>query len=120
MTLSLNEINLGISSQDILTELRQEEVTGSKPKDAAILARLPKYLIEQRNFFPLFPPANRETLPKTGTKSQIPAGAMIDTSYLKLGEIINVRPDLLIVPSALTPFAKVGGTRCLLGCIANI
>jgi DNA polymerase alpha subunit B len=107
MTLSLNEINLGISSQDILTELRQEEVTGGRPRDPAMLARLPKYLIEQRNFFPLFPPANKETLPKTGTKSGIPAGAMIDTSYLKLGEIINVRPDLLIVPSALPPFAKV-------------
>lgn len=107
MTLSLNEINLGVSSQDILTELRQEEITGGMLKEAAMLARLPKYLIEQRNFFPLFPPANRETLPKTGTKSGIPAGAMIDTSYLKLGEIINVRPDLLIVPSALPPFAKV-------------
>jgi len=107
MTLSLNEINMGISSQDILTELRQEEVTGGKPKDPAMLARLPKYLIEQRHFFPVFPPANRETLPKTGTKSSIPAGAMIDTTYLKLGEIINVRPDLLIVPSALPPFAKV-------------
>lgn len=108
MTLSLNEINLGISSQDIFTELRQEEVTGGKPKDPAVLARLPKYLIEQRHFFPLFPPASRESLPKTGTRSGIPAGAMLDTSYLKLGEIINVRPDLLIVPSALPPFAKVG------------
>jgi DNA polymerase alpha subunit B len=107
MTLSLNEINLGISSQDILTELRQEEVLGGKPMVGGMLARLPKYLIEQRNFFPLFPPASRETLPKTGTESGVPAGAMIDTSYLKLGEIINVRPDLLIVPSALPPFAKV-------------
>ena len=120
MTLSLNEINLGISSQDILTELRQEEVTGGKPRDAAMLARLPKYLIEQRNFFPLFPPANRETLPKTGTKGGIPAGTMIDTGYLKLGEIINVRPDLLIVPSALPPFAKVSERQCSLGCLANI
>jgi DNA polymerase alpha subunit B len=121
MTLSLNEINLGISTQDILTELRQEEVFGGKPQDPAMLTRLPKYLIEQRHFFPLFPPASRETLPKTGTKSGIPAGAMIDTSYLKLGEIINVRPDLLIVPSALPPFAKVRklSSSCF-GHLANV
>jgi DNA polymerase alpha subunit B len=107
MTLSLNEIVLGISSQDILTELRQEEVIGGKPKDSEMLARLPKYLIEQRSFFPLFPSASRDTLPKTGSVDGKPVGAMLDTSYLKLGEIINVRPDLLIIPSALPPFAKV-------------
>lgn len=107
MTISLNEIAFGISSQDILTELRTAEVFGGRPKDASLLARLPKYLIEQRNFFPLFPPVDRDNLPKTGTLSTKPAGAMIDTSYLKLGEMINVRPDILIVPSALPPFAKV-------------
>ena len=34
-------------------------------------------------------------------------GAMLDLSYLKLGDWSNVRPDMLILPSALTPFAKV-------------
>ncbi len=107
MTLSLNEIAVGISSQDILTELRMAEVTGGKHKDASLLARLPKYIIEQRSFFPLFPPMDRENLPRTGTMSGNPAGAMLDTSYLKLGEMINIRPDVLIMPSALPPFAKV-------------
>ncbi len=107
MTFALNEIAVGISSQDILNELRIAEVVGGKPKDASLLARLPKYLIEQRNFFPLFPPVDRESLPKTGTSSGIPAGSMLDLSYLKLGEMINVRPDILIVPSSLPPFAKV-------------
>jgi DNA polymerase alpha subunit B len=107
MTFALNEISVGISSQDVLTELRIAEVIGGKPKDASLLARLPKYMIEQRNFFPLFPPVERDSLPKTGTSSGVPAGAMLDTSFLKLGEMINVRPDILIVPSALPPFAKV-------------
>ncbi|KAH7342607.1 DNA polymerase-like protein alpha/primase associated subunit [Rhexocercosporidium sp. MPI-PUGE-AT-0058] len=107
MTLSLNEIAVGVSSQDIFTELRSSEVIGGRPKESSVLARLPTYLIEQRNFFPLFPPVDRESLPKTGTSSGIPTGAMLDTSYLKLGEMINVRPDILIVPSALPPFAKV-------------
>ncbi|PBP18211.1 DNA polymerase alpha/epsilon subunit B [Diplocarpon rosae] len=107
MTLSLNEIAVGISSQDVLTELRSSEVVGGQPKESSVLARLPTYLIEQRNFFPLFPPVDRENLPKSGTASGIPTGAMLDTSYGKLGELINVRPDILIVPSALPSFAKV-------------
>lgn len=107
ITLALNELAVGVSSQDILTELRISEVIGGRPKDASLLARLPKYLIEQRNFFPLFPPVDREALPKTGTASGIPAGAMLDVSYLKLGEMINIRPDILIVPSSLPPFANV-------------
>ncbi|KAL3423356.1 DNA polymerase alpha primase associated subunit [Phlyctema vagabunda] len=107
MSFAMNELAVGISSQDILTELRQSEVMGKAPKDPVILARLPKYLLEQRHFFPLYPPLDRQNLPKTGTREGIPAGAMLDTSYLKLGEMLNVRPDLLIVPSALPPFAKV-------------
>ena len=107
MSLALNEINIGVSSQDILSELRTAEVIGGTPKDAVLFHRLSKYIIEQRNFFPLFPPVDRESLPKTGTMSGVPTGAMIDTSYLKLGEMINVKPDILIVPSALTPFARV-------------
>jgi DNA polymerase alpha subunit B len=107
MTLSLNEISIGISSQDILSQLRQAEVTGGTPKDPSMLARLPRYLIEQRNFFPLFPPIERESLPMTGTADGRPVGAMLDPSFLKLGEMVNVRPDVLIVPSGLPPFAKV-------------
>lgn len=107
MTLSLNEISIGISSLDVFTELRREEVTGGKPKEAQLLGRLARYLIEQRNFFPLFPPSDRQNLPKTGTKEEKPAGAMLDVSYLKLGELVNVRPDLMIIPSSLPPFAKV-------------
>lgn len=107
MTIALNEIVMGISSQDILYELRHEEIVGGKPQDSTLLARLPKYLIEQRHFFPLFPPVQRTQLPKTGTEDGIPVGAMLDTSFLKLGEMINVRPDMLVVPSSLPPFAKV-------------
>jgi DNA polymerase alpha subunit B len=107
MTLSLNEIQIGVSSQDILTELQRSEVKGGKYRDSDALTRLPRYLIEQQHFFPLFPPLDRESLPKTGTASGIPAGAMLDISYLKLGEMFRVRPDILVVPSALSYFARV-------------
>ena len=105
--LSLNEVVVGISSQDILYELRQEEVVCGKPTAGNLLARLSKYLIEQRHFYPLFPPVGREFLPKSGTMDGLATGATLDTSFLKLGEWLNVRPDVLIIPSALSPFAKV-------------
>ena len=106
VTLSLNETVIGISSQDVLYELRHEEVVGGK-NEASLLARLPKYLIEQRHFFPLFPPVARSKLPKTSADGGLVTGAMLDTGYLKLGEWWNVKPDVLLTPSALPPFAKV-------------
>ncbi|KAL0943684.1 DNA polymerase subunit alpha B [Colletotrichum truncatum] len=106
MTLSMNEMVMGISSQDILWQLKHEELV-ARPSDTNPLSRLSRHLLEQRHFFPLFPPTDRQKLPKTGTEEGIPPGAMLDLSYLRLGEMVNVRPDVLIVPSFLPPFAKV-------------
>ena len=36
-----------------------------------------------------------------------PLGQMLDRSYAKLGEWLGVRPDVLVSPSILTPFARV-------------
>ncbi|KAI1432659.1 DNA polymerase alpha/epsilon subunit B [Xylaria sp. CBS 124048] len=107
MTLSINEMVLGISSQDILWDLRYEELVGDKPVTSNMMSRISRYLIEQRHYFPVFPPLERSKLPKAGTPDGIPTGAGLDTSYLKLGEMVNVRPDVVIVPSALPPFARV-------------
>ncbi|KAI1753527.1 DNA polymerase alpha/epsilon subunit B [Xylaria castorea] len=107
MTLSINETVLGISSQDILWDLRHEELVGAKPATPNLMSRISRYLIEQRHYFPIFPPVDRSKLPKAGTAEGIPTGAGLDTSYLKLGEMVNVRPDVVIVPSALPPFARV-------------
>ncbi|KAI9760883.1 MAG: hypothetical protein M4579_001384 [Chaenotheca gracillima] len=103
---SLNEIIIGLSAQDVLSELRVEEVLGNRPKTANMLARLPRHLIEQRHFFPLYPSVGRDRLLKSGVEGELATGAMLDTSYLKLGEWLRVRPDILITPSALPPFAK--------------
>lgn len=105
--LSLNEFMIGISSQDILFELRREEVVGGKTKSGDLLARLSRHLIEQRHFYPLFPPVARGFMPRSGTADGTATGATVDTSYLKLGEWLNVRPDVLITPSSLAPFVKV-------------
>ncbi|OTB05871.1 hypothetical protein M426DRAFT_319559 [Hypoxylon sp. CI-4A] len=107
MTLFINEALLGISSQDILWDLKHEELIGGRTKEPDLFSRISKYLIEQRHYFPIFPPLDRQKLPKVGAADGLPTGAMLDTSYLKLGEMMNVRPDVMIIPSALPPFAKV-------------
>ncbi|KAH9910106.1 DNA polymerase alpha/epsilon subunit B [Xylariomycetidae sp. FL2044] len=107
MTLSINETVMGISSQDVLWDLRHEELVGVRPNDMNLMSRVARYLIEQRHYFPIFPPVDRQKLPKAGTAEGTPTGAVVDTSYLKLGEMVNARPDIVVVPSALPPFAKV-------------
>ncbi|KAI0883314.1 DNA polymerase alpha, subunit B [Annulohypoxylon maeteangense] len=107
MTLFINEMLLGISSQDVLWDLRHEELVGGRAEESNFSSRAPRYLIEQRHYFPIFPPVDRQKLPKAGTEDGLPTGAMLDLSYLKLGEMMDVRPDVMIVPSALPPFAKV-------------
>lgn len=42
-----------------------------------------------------------------GPGPYLPLGTMVDTSYLKLGEMLNVRPDVLITPSVLQGCVKV-------------
>ncbi len=107
VTVSINEVVVAISAQDVLYELRREEVVIGKPKESNMLARLPRHLIQQRHFFPLYPPVDRTLLPKTGTEEGIATGTPIDVSYLKLGEWLEARPDMLIQPSALPQFVKV-------------
>lgn len=105
VTLSLNETVIGMCSHDVLYELRREEVIHGKPTEGNLLTRLPKYMIEQRHFQPMFPTSSRDMLPRAGTG--LATGGMVDVSYSKLGEWWNVRPDVLITPSMLPPFVKV-------------
>jgi DNA polymerase alpha subunit B len=92
--------------------------------------RCARNVIEQRSFLPLFPPMAREKIvpPPAGVEEKVlkgeeqnggegveddgpspflPLGTMLDTSYLKLGEMLNVRPDVLITPSVLQGMVKV-------------
>lgn len=127
MTLSMNELIVGMSSLDILDMLRREELVSSKARTVNLYERGARNVIEQRNFLPLFPPTGREKLIAPASVSEklyqngtaegeadeqgpspfLPLGTMLDTSYLKLGEMLNVRPDVLITPSALQGTVKV-------------
>ncbi|KAJ4362477.1 DNA-directed DNA polymerase alpha subunit pol12 [Neocucurbitaria cava] len=117
MTVSMNEMTVGMSSIDILDMLRREELAGGKARTTNIYERCARNVIEQRNFLPVFPPTGREkqlppapvdtTVFKNGTTDTASNGTMLDTSYLKLGEMLNVRPDILITPSVLQGTVKV-------------
>lgn len=111
--ISFNEAVFAISSQDILYELKRQECLKG-PQKLEPFPRLSKQLIEQRHFFPLYPPMSREALPKPtpveglATDFTQPLGASLDLSYLALAEFpTGVKPDVLICPSALTPFVNV-------------
>jgi DNA polymerase alpha subunit B len=133
MTLSMNEMTVGMSSIDILDMLRREELVSDKSRSINIYERCARNVIEQRSFLPLFPPVAREKVvpapaavdekvfKNSGVKKEgeegveedqgpspfLPLGTMLDTSYLKLGEMLNVRPDILITPSVLQGTVKV-------------
>ena len=107
VVVTLNDLVVGISAQDILYDLRKEETIIGKPKQNSLLDRLPRHVIQQGHFFPIYPPVDRRQLPKPGIKDGIAVGTPLDTSYLKLAEWPSIRPDLLILPSSLPPFAKV-------------
>ena len=111
VNIAANENVIGISSQDILYDLRREEALVGKPKEANLLARLSGHLISQRHFYPLHPPVNRESLPKTGTDDLVATGTPMDISYLKLGDWFISSPDMLLTPSSLPPFARVSLQR---------
>lgn len=106
MKISMNEIQFGISSLDVLGQIHSSEVVSGKYRQINILERMSRLVIEQRHFFPVFPPIISEK----DESSEIPFTSLspsLDVSYLKLGEMLGVLPDVLITPSVLPHFAKV-------------
>lgn len=84
---SINELTIGISTADILRDLK--DVTTIDAPNSRI-DRVVNHLITQRSFYPL----------------QTSNSAQIDTSFLGLAEFDTALPDLLILPSVVTPFAR--------------
>ncbi|KAF1989921.1 DNA polymerase alpha/primase associated subunit [Aulographum hederae CBS 113979] len=128
ITLSLNEIVAGISGLDVFEQIKASEISAGTARQDGLLVRACKSVIEQRHFFPVFPPVETFSSPAAGgLKMKVeaedggdvdgdeemldvlsrPMGPMLDLTYLKLGEWLNVRPDLLVSPSVLPPFARV-------------
>ncbi|KTW28976.1 hypothetical protein T552_01607 [Pneumocystis carinii B80] len=94
---SLNEVIIGVSSNDILMSLSKSEIIKS-PLYSNTLARLSYHVLQQRHFYPLFP--------GTAYEPSI-SGANLDIASIELGGISHVLPDILILPSDLQYFSKV-------------
>jgi len=91
---------------DVLFHLKKEEfvkhVDGTQGLSRDPMANICRYIVEQRSFYPLFPP------PK-----EFAAEVNLDISH---GEHLNISemPDILVVPSMLKHFHKrVGQTEVI-------
>lgn len=113
ISLLINEAMWGVSSLDVLEQIRASECVGGKAKQENVFVRGLKSVIGQRHYMPVFPPLDQSDLDNGAVEGEEDEeraksmGAMLDLPYLKLGEFWNVTPDVLVLPSILTPFAKV-------------
>ena len=89
-TFKCNDVVLGCSSVDWLMSCTKEEISrASKPADR--LPALASHILNQRSYFPMFPP---------------PTSVPLDTS-LGYGLDLPCTPHVLVTPSDLAPFAKI-------------
>ncbi|KAH8554014.1 DNA polymerase alpha subunit B N-terminal-domain-containing protein [Umbelopsis sp. PMI_123] len=86
----INEMVVGIGNIDILFNLGLEEIARSKVASDR-LARLTRHILQQRSFYPMFPPAPGDNLD------------LLQMPHIQM----DVTPDILILPSRLKSFAKI-------------
>ena len=93
--LRINEILVGICTADPIRSLSSNEASRC-PGDR--LTRLVSHIVQQRSFYPLFPPAE---------------GCQMSTAHVShLG--LQQTPDILLLPSMLNAFTKrVGDVLCV-------
>ncbi|KAF3229197.1 DNA-directed DNA polymerase alpha subunit pol12 [Orbilia oligospora] len=98
--ITLNEIQFGISSADILFHLNMQEVKASgKGIEMNTFHRLANYVISSSHFYPLFPAPEA---------SQVGYTTPIDLQWMRLAEFPrNIKPDVLILSSKLPGTVKV-------------
>ena len=90
-TLKINEVVIGVTSTDVLFHISAEE-TNANLQRGSRLKRIAQHLLQQRSYYPLFPPhANKPT--------------NLDLKHMQEWQM-PCQPDLLIIPSKLTSFAS--------------
>ncbi|CAB9500782.1 polymerase alpha subunit B [Seminavis robusta] len=88
-TLQLNEVIIGVTGTDAIFHMSADE-TNANLVPGSRLARIGQHMLQQRSYYPLFP-----AFP----------GANLDLKRMKQWSM-PCQPDLLIVPSKLTSFAR--------------
>ena len=86
-TFRINEIVVGVTSTDAIFHMSADE-TNANLEPGSRLGRIAQHLVQQRSFYPLFPPS-----------------ANLDLRRMHEWTM-PVQPDLLIVPSKLTSFVR--------------
>jgi len=89
-TFRINEVVFGVTSTDVICQISSEE-TNSNLEPGTRLRRIAQHVVQQRSFYPLFPPP-------------VSSPTNLDLKQMD-GWKMPCRPDILIVPSKLTPFA---------------
>lgn len=88
-TLKINEVVVGVTATDALFHISTDE-TSANLEPGSRLGRIAQHMLQQRSYYPLFPAAGKTNLDlKRMDQWKMPCA-----------------PDLLILPSKLTPFAR--------------
>lgn len=88
-TLRINEVIVGVTSTDVLFHMNADETNGNL-EPGSRLGRIAQHLLQQRSYYPLFPPA---------------PGINLDLKHMDQWRM-PCQPDLLILPSKLSCFAR--------------
>jgi DNA polymerase alpha subunit B len=88
-TLKINELVIGVTATDTLFHISTDE-TNANLEPGSRLGRISQHMLQQRSYYPLFPPSQTANLDlKRMDQWKMPC-----------------QPDLLILPSKLTSFAR--------------
>lgn len=88
-TLKINELVVGVTATDSLFHVSADE-TNASLEPGSRLARISQHMLQQRSYYPLFPPSQN---------------ANLDMKHMDQWTM-PCQPDLLIIPSKLTSFAR--------------
>lgn len=88
-TLKINEVVIGVSSTDVMFHMSADETNSNLPPGTR-MTRISQHLLQQRSYYPLFPPAPSMNL---------------DLQYMDQWSM-PCQPDMLIIPSKLACFSR--------------
>ncbi|KAJ0173714.1 hypothetical protein K1T71_010863 [Dendrolimus kikuchii] len=88
-TININGIVIGVTSNDILMQISQEEISLGKGGDK--LSRLASHIIMQQSYYPLWPP---------------PQGMLVDATLWAAHAQLPCTPHILVLPSNFRYFVK--------------
>ncbi|KAF4318688.1 hypothetical protein BBO99_00000885 [Phytophthora kernoviae] len=99
-TFSINGVLFGTSALDVVVQLSSNELYRAQVRDHNRLLRLCEQVIDQRSYYPIFPPPPS-------------AEAPIDLRYMKQFQFEQT-PDVLLLPSILNRFCgRVKDSICI-------